>query len=423
MKKRIGVKSIVAMFLFFELLIHGTNLLCSHRIASVSRADEFICSIILDKEEVEAGCEITATYEYNNAYTLFSATWYNAAGYSTSQTTITINECKGTTTFIPTEKGTCYFTMIFQDASGTFLTFTSNVAKVTGVDVLLEPEKKHISAGITQTVKYSIVGDIEGADITGFWWIMLKDNQIFIDEVNPVKITEKTGSESYTPLDNVESFGFHIDGHDRNGIRICDYSNQCWKVCPPLVKHDRIEPTYTTEGREEFWDCNFCYKMFSDADGINQIYETVTIPALGYPASTTISGIQYKLNNTKNTAILVKPINKNIKTIKIPDAIKLGEKTYKITEIAANACKGLKKLTTLTIGKNITKIGKNAFYNCKKLKTITVKTSSLTKKTIGKSCFKGIAAKATFKVPKKMLANYQDWFISIGKAPKTAKFK
>ena len=85
---------------------------------------------------------------------------------------------------------------------------------------------------------------------------------------------------------------------------------------------------------------------------------------------------------------------------------------YKVTSIAANALKGNKKVTKLTVGKNITsigkkafykctklskitipakvsKIGKQAFYGCKKLATITIKTKKLTSKKVGSKAFTG----------------------------------
>lgn len=141
------------------------------------------------------------------------------------------------------------------------------------------------------------------------------------------------------------------------------------------------------------------------------------------PETATVKGLNYKLDSKKKTAVLTGVKDKNTKTITVPDTIKVSGKTYKVTEIGANACRNLKKLTKLTIGKNVQKIGKNAFSGCKKLKTINIKTSKLTKKGIGSGCFKGIDAKATFKVPKKMKKDYQGWLVKTGKAPKKAKFK
>ena len=194
-------------------------------------------------------------------------------------------------------------------------------------------------------------------------------------------------------------------------------------LTPPSSGWSTAVPIGTEEAQYYVW-----YKVVGDRNhnDTTPACITVTIGAAGQPvtpATPTVSGNIYKLNAKKKTATLVRPASKDIQTLKIPDTISVDGTKYKVTEIANNACKGLKKLKTLTIGKNVSKIGKNAFSNCKKLKTITIRTGSLTKKTIGKASFKGIDKKATFKVPKKMLDNYKSWFVSIGKAPKTARFK
>lgn len=91
----------------------------------------------------------------------------------------------------------------------------------------------------------------------------------------------------------------------------------------------------------------------------------------------------------------------------IPDTVKIGGKTYKVTSIAAEAFKGNKKLKKVTIGKNIQSIGKEAFYGCRKLSSITIKTTKLKSKTVGAKAFKGIAAKAKIKVPKSKKVSYK----------------
>ena len=85
----------------------------------------------------------------------------------------------------------------------------------------------------------------------------------------------------------------------------------------------------------------------------------------------TVSGGIYKLNLKKRTAALQGVKSKNIKTLKIAVSVKANGTSYKVTSIAAGACKGLKKLITVTIGKNITVIGKNSFSGCAKLKTVS----------------------------------------------------
>ncbi len=140
-------------------------------------------------------------------------------------------------------------------------------------------------------------------------------------------------------------------------------------------------------------------------------------------------------------------------TIKIPNAIKVNGKSYKITSISKNAFKNHKQLKKVTLGKyiktigegafsgcgklqavtvggNVTvigdkafykcsgllkitipakvkKIGKSAFYGCKKLKRITIKSKMLTGKNVGGKAFKGIHAKAAVKAPKSKLSAYK----------------
>ncbi len=137
----------------------------------------------------------------------------------------------------------------------------------------------------------------------------------------------------------------------------------------------------------------------------------------------TVSGGVYKLNDAKGTAVFTGPAKKTAAKLTVKDTVSANGKTYKVTEIKARACRGMKKLTTVTIGKNVTKIGKSAFEKCAKLKKITIKNAKMKKAGFGANCFKGINAKAAFKVPKKVLKNYTAWIKSKGKAPKTATVK
>ena len=76
----------------------------------------------------------------------------------------------------------------------------------------------------------------------------------------------------------------------------------------------------------------------------------------------------------------------------------------------------------VVIGKNIKKINANAFKGCKKLSKITIKTTGLTKTSIGKNAFKNISKKATIQVPSTKLKKYKK-FIKAAGAPKTVVFK
>ena len=125
---------------------------------------------------------------------------------------------------------------------------------------------------------------------------------------------------------------------------------------------------------------------------------------------------------TNNTATVAAPKSKTAKTVTIPATVKINGKSVPVTSIASNAFKGMKNLTSVTIGKNVKKIGKNAFNGCKKLKKITIKTMKLTKSSVGANAFKGINKKAVIKCPKAKKAAYKKFLLKKG-MKKTMTFK
>lgn len=167
-----------------------------------------------------------------------------------------------------------------------------------------------------------------------------------------------------------------------------------------------------------------------------------------------LSGV-YKVTSSGSTpeVAYTKPASAKKSSVAVPSTIKVDNVTYRVTSIAADAFKGNKKLTKVTIGKNVrsigtnafygcsklktvsvgsdvttigtkafykctsltqitipskvTKIGKQAFYGCGKLKTITIKSKKLTAKNVGSSAFKNTYKKAAVKVPKGKAKSYK----------------
>ena len=66
----------------------------------------------------------------------------------------------------------------------------------------------------------------------------------------------------------------------------------------------------------------------------------------------------------------------------MPDEVRIGKKTYKVTKVASYAFTGRDKRRTVRSGRNVKKIEPSAFYGCDKLKTLHVKSKKLTKKTV-----------------------------------------
>lgn len=121
----------------------------------------------------------------------------------------------------------------------------------------------------------------------------------------------------------------------------------------------------------------------------------------------------------KGSVLLLGTKNKKIRSIQVPDTIKIKGIKFRVTGIGKAAFKGCNSATSAVIGKHVALIENNAFMSCKKLKSIKLKTASL--KKIGKNAFKGIHKKARFTVPKKQFKKYRKLFKSAKVLVKTMK--
>ena len=133
----------------------------------------------------------------------------------------------------------------------------------------------------------------------------------------------------------------------------------------------------------------------------------------------------YKVTSAKGKTPTVSyyadPSKKNqTRTIVIPKQVTIKGVTYRVTSIAANACKGNKKITSLTIGSNVKSIGKNAFRGCKNLRKIVIQSKKLTTKSVGKNAFLGTSKASAVQVPKNLTKKYRKLLKKKG-LPETAK--
>lgn len=130
---------------------------------------------------------------------------------------------------------------------------------------------------------------------------------------------------------------------------------------------------------------------------------------------------RYKITNAslngKGTVTLVSVVKKT-KTVAVPDTIKLGGRTFKVTAIGKAAFNKNVKVTKITLGRNVKTIGARAFYGCKKLRTVLIKNTQMTGKTVGAKAFKGTYAKLTVKVPAKKLKSYKKILLNRGVSKK-----
>ena len=139
------------------------------------------------------------------------------------------------------------------------------------------------------------------------------------------------------------------------------------------------------------------------------------------------TGAVYKVTSAKGKTSTVSyyadPSKKSqSKKLVISKQVTIKGVTYKVTSIAANACKGNKKITSLIIGSNIKSIGKNAFYGCKNLKKLVINSKKLTAESIGKNAFQGISDKAVVQTPKELTKKYRKLLRKKG-LPESAKVR
>lgn len=108
-------------------------------------------------------------------------------------------------------------------------------------------------------------------------------------------------------------------------------------------------------------------------------------PEIKKGSTYTVDSLDYKVLSNKQVSF-AGTNNKSIKTLNIPATVMIGDSTFKVVQIEKRACKGFKKLQSVTVGKNVSIISDEAFMNCKSLKTITF---GIGTKTIGKKVLKG----------------------------------
>ena len=172
----------------------------------------------------------------------------------------------------------------------------------------------------------------------------------------------------------------------------------------------------------DYWDKDGC-RLKVDSDDTVILGNLVSNPKDSYPkqkALVTVQGGVYELNSKKTAAVFVRPAKKSVKTLVIQDKVQIGGKTYKVTEIKAGACEGLKKLTKLTVGKYIKTIGSKAFYKNGKLKTIIFLGTAV--KKVESNAFGSGHSKPTVTCPKSKVKAYSK-LLTKAKLSKKAIFK
>ena len=88
----------------------------------------------------------------------------------------------------------------------------------------------------------------------------------------------KTGTTTISLYeDSAGADGFKGDGLTPQSVEISEKTEK-----HTLVKVNKKDATCTDAGHKEYWKCSDCNKLFSDAEGKNEIQQPETVPALGH---------------------------------------------------------------------------------------------------------------------------------------------
>ena len=124
---------------------------------------------------------------------------------------------------------------------------------------------------------------------------------------------------------------------------------------------------------------------------------TPEVPKKGYTA--TVDGLKYKVTKSdkKNGTVQVTGVSsKSLAKYTVPETVKIGKTTFRVTSIGASAFKNCSKAKSFVLPKTITSIGKNAFSGTLKNTVVTVPKAQYSKLSrLLKTA--GLNAKATIK--------------------------
>ena len=228
-----------------------------------------------------------------------------------------------------------------------------------------------------------------------------------------------------TPGKTVEEGDIVKDSVTTTSYRITKSTNST-KTVEWVITNDKEEtvevPDKVTINGEEYKVTSIADQAFKNKKTLKKVVIGSNVKTIGENAFSGCKNLQEVKLDANLTTIGEKAFYKctSLTKVAVPSKVsKIGKNAFygckslekvtlgaKVTTINEKAFYKCTSLTTIVIPDKVNKIGKQAFYGCKNLKSITIKTSKLTDKKVGSKAFKGIASKATIKVPKKKLDAY-----------------
>ena len=300
-------------------------------------------------------------------------------------------------------------------------------------------------SGATSTLVTAVSGNGEPVSINGQALSTGGSATVAIPNSGTTDIVVRIGAKTYTLTilrnsgtgggEHTHSYGSEWKYDAGNHWHECSCGDKADKAAHDFKWVVDKEATATQKGSKHE-ECKVCgYKKAAveiPATGstTKPTDPTQTNPQIGTIIKDAAGIFNYRITGTDTVEVKnMTAKGKRKKAVKISKTIKVNGRTLKVTGIAANAFKGNKKMTSVTIGSNVKKIGSGAFMNCRNLTRVTVTAKGLTSigknafkgdrklktvnlrkvkalKKVGKGAFKGISKKVTVKVPKQKKKAY-----------------
>ncbi|MCQ2522840.1 MAG: BspA family leucine-rich repeat surface protein [Lachnospiraceae bacterium] len=172
----------------------------------------------------------------------------------------------------------------------------------------------------------------------------------------------------------------------------CECGEYRYETIPALGHslnfHAAVDATLKKDGVRSYYDCTKCKNLYADKEGKALLAKKDLVLTVKSVSKTVGKNVYSVIESPLGKILKVtykKSKDSKLKTISI-GKLKINNKTYKVDEIASDAFKGHKSLTSVTVESSVTTIGKNAFSGCVKLKTVKG-ASGVT--TIADSAFSG----------------------------------
>lgn len=174
------------------------------------------------------------------------------------------------------------------------------------------------------------------------------------------------------------------------------------------MKHvEAKRPTHDDDGHIEYYHCNRCGKNFIDAEGSKVLTDVeLVVPRIGAATlgeEITEGDFVYKVTNPRTDGtgtVTIIGVANVVESVVIPATVELKLDTYKVNRIGPKAFYGDKTVKTVYIGNNVVIIDTSAFYGCSNLIKVS---GGKVLKTIGANAFARCPKLNTFVITSNVL--------------------